>query len=337
MPSDERNRTIDGAGGGGHCGIGNAQQRTEHEGRQRLAGTKQSVCGAVEASVGCLLCSEISRGLRSELRSRFHEHAAAAAVNKKTRRSTRTIDREVQNRRTGHRYPSSDAVVTGPCAIAVLQAENLLRDVRMPFRPGVAADALHAVADVEIGEELLAAHRPESTDEGCIGELTLNRADLLGVLRALSAVRLNCSSLRTLIQRDACGFGGAAKRRPRLPKAKPSPAAEPRAAGALRAHRVVLGTLKTAASTATPLFEPEEAARGQRGAEHRRPAASNVPASVRLLMLLDLRDRLLQRLADPSVQRRVDARPSICDISIDERNVSMYGPSFAGSVCPGDR
>ena len=41
-----------------------------------------------------------------------------------------------------------------------------------------------------------------------------------------------------------------------------------------------------------------------RRAEHRRPAASNVPASVRLLMLLDLRDRLLQRLADPSVQRR---------------------------------
>ena len=48
----------------------------------------------------------------------------------------------------------------------------------------------------------------------------------------------------------------------------------------------------------------EEAARGHRGAEHRRPAASNVPASVRLLMLLDLRDRLLQRLADSSVQRR---------------------------------
>jgi len=62
MPSDERNCTIDGAGGGGHCGIGNAQQRTEYEGRQRLAGTKQSVRGAVEASVGCLLCPEILRG-----------------------------------------------------------------------------------------------------------------------------------------------------------------------------------------------------------------------------------------------------------------------------------
>src|SRR4026208_692910 len=98
------------------------------------------------------------------------------------RRSTRTIDREVQNRRAGHRDPSSDAVVTGPRAIAVLKAENLLRDVRMPFRPGVAADALHAVADVEIGEELLAADRSESTDEGGIGELTLNRSELLGVL-----------------------------------------------------------------------------------------------------------------------------------------------------------
>src|SRR5262245_49707460 len=61
----------------------------------------------------------------SELRSRCHEHAAAAAVNRKTRRSTRTIDREVQNRCTGHRDPSSDAVVTGPCAVVVLQAEDL--------------------------------------------------------------------------------------------------------------------------------------------------------------------------------------------------------------------
>src|SRR5262245_9100533 len=87
----------------------------------------------------------------SELRSPLHEHAAAAAaVTRKARRSTRTIDREVQNRRACHRDSSSDAVVTGPCAIAVLQGENLLRDVRMPFRPGVAADALHAVADVEI-------------------------------------------------------------------------------------------------------------------------------------------------------------------------------------------
>ena len=64
MPSDERNRTVDGAGGGGHGGIGNAQQRTEYEGRQRLAGTKQSVRGAMEASVGCLLCPEILRGPR---------------------------------------------------------------------------------------------------------------------------------------------------------------------------------------------------------------------------------------------------------------------------------
>src|SRR5678815_1933016 len=134
-------------------------------------------------------------------RSRFHEHAAAAAaVSKKTRRSTRTIDREVQNRRTCHRDPSSDAVVTGPCAIAVLQAENLLRDVPMPFRPAVAADALHAVADIEIGEELLAAHRPESTDEGCIGELTLNRDDLPGVLLSIrrGAAQL-LQRLRTLI------------------------------------------------------------------------------------------------------------------------------------------
>jgi hypothetical protein len=60
----------------------------------------------------------------------------AAAVSKKTRRSTRTIDREVEYRRTCHRYPSSDAVVTGPCAIVVLQAENLLRMSACHFDQG---------------------------------------------------------------------------------------------------------------------------------------------------------------------------------------------------------
>src|SRR5688500_14960390 len=84
----------------------------------------------------------------SELRSGFHQQpVAVAAVNKKTRRSTRTIDGEVQDRRARHRYSSSDAVVARPCAIAVLQGDNLLRDAGMPFRPGLAAHALHAVAD----------------------------------------------------------------------------------------------------------------------------------------------------------------------------------------------
>src|SRR5687767_6315079 len=185
----------------------------------------------------------------SGLRSRFHEHAAAdATVNKKTRRSTRTIDREVQNRRTCHGDPSSDAVVTGPCAIAVLQADNLLRDVGMPFRPGVAADALHAVADVEIGEELLAAHRPVSTDEGGIGELTLNRPDLPGVLYSVrrgSAQLLQC--LGTLIQRDACGFGGRGGRGHDRSAGGPPlgrNSSRGRRGGADSGHRIGLGTLQ---------------------------------------------------------------------------------------------
>src|SRR5688572_21566533 len=244
----------------------------------------------------------------SEPRSRVHEHAAADAdVNKKTRRSTRTIDREVQNRRTCHRYPSSDAVVTGPCAIAVLQAENFLRDVRMPFRPGVAADALHAVADVQIGEELLAAHRPVSTDEGCIRELTLNRADLLGVLHSVGrgAAQL-LQRLRTLIERDACGFGGRGGRgHDRSASGHPTGRGHGRRWGAEGAHRVALGALQDSGIHRDAFaLSLEEAARGHRRAEHRRPAASDVPASVRLLMLLDLRDGLLQRFADPSVQRR---------------------------------
>src|SRR5687767_3969056 len=243
----------------------------------------------------------------SEPRSRFHEHAAAAAaVNKKTRRSTRMIDREVQDRRTCHRYPSGDAVMTGPCAIAVLQAENLLRDARMPFRPGVAADALHAVADVQIGEELLAAHRPESTDEGCVGEPTLNRADLLGVPHSVvrGATQL-LQRLRTLIQRNACGFGRRSSGGPARVHPTRRAASRGRRGSAKGAHRVAFGPLQDSGIHRDAFVSSlEEAARGHRRAEHRRPAASNVPASVRLLMLLDLRDRLLQRLADSSVQRR---------------------------------
>ena len=64
VPSDEGNRTIDGTGGCVHRCFRNAQQRTEYEGCQRLAGTKQSVRGTVEASVGCLLCPEILRSPR---------------------------------------------------------------------------------------------------------------------------------------------------------------------------------------------------------------------------------------------------------------------------------
>src|SRR5687767_14415432 len=222
----------------------------------------------------------------SGLRSRFHEHAAAdATVNKKTRRSTRTIDREVQNRRTCHRYPASDAVVTGPCAIAVLQAENLLGDVRMPFRPGVPADALHAVADVEIGKELLAAHRPESSDEGCARELILNRADLPGVLQSVrrGAAQL-LQRLRTLIQRDACGFGGRASGQS---AGNGRASTHGRRRGAEGAHRVRLGTLQDIGiHRDASVSSLEEAARGHRRAEHRRPAAGKVPASVRLLVLL---------------------------------------------------
>src|SRR5688572_8397676 len=204
----------------------------------------------------------------SELRSRFHEHAAAAAaVNRKTRRSTRTIDRQVENRRTGHRDPSGDAVVTGPCAITVLQAENLLRDVRMPFRPGVAADALHAVADVEIGEELLAAHRPESADEGCTSELTLNRADLPGVLHSAcrGAAQL-LQRLRTLIQRDPGGFGGGGGRGNGWSAGGPPirrHSIRGRRGGAEGAHRVVLGTLQDSGiHRDASVLSLEQAARG---------------------------------------------------------------------------
>jgi hypothetical protein len=89
MPSDERNRTIDGAGGSGHRGIRNAQQRTKYERRQRLAGTKQSVRRAVKTSVSCLLRPKILRGPRKRAALTFprargdarRRHQEDAAVN----------------------------------------------------------------------------------------------------------------------------------------------------------------------------------------------------------------------------------------------------------------
>jgi hypothetical protein len=62
MRFDERHRAIGGAGR--RYGIGHPQQRAEYKRRERLAGTQQPVRGAVEASVGGLLCPEIVRSPR---------------------------------------------------------------------------------------------------------------------------------------------------------------------------------------------------------------------------------------------------------------------------------
>src|SRR5205823_1056588 len=59
----------------------------------------------------------------------------------------------------GDRDPAGDAVVAGPGSVLILQPDKLALDLVVPFVPRLAAGAVQAVADVEIREELLAAHR----------------------------------------------------------------------------------------------------------------------------------------------------------------------------------
>ena len=77
MPSDERNCTIDGAGGGGQCGIGNAQQRTEYTKGVNDWPERSSPYVALWKPPSAACCAQRYCAARaSELRSRFHEHAA---------------------------------------------------------------------------------------------------------------------------------------------------------------------------------------------------------------------------------------------------------------------
>src|SRR5262245_12331768 len=82
----------------------------------------------------------------------------ASAFSRNVRRSIRTIQRQVEDRRAGHGDSPGNAVVTSPRPVFVLQLQNLLGHLRIPLAPLLAARTLQAVADVEIGKELLATY-----------------------------------------------------------------------------------------------------------------------------------------------------------------------------------
>src|SRR5262245_36326914 len=109
--------------------------------------------------------------------------APANALIRNVRRSIFTTRCKVEDGRAGHGDPSGNAVVTSPRTVIVLQLQNLLRHLRMPIAPFLAARALQTVVDVEIGKELLSANRTETFDEPRVGKLGADGGDLRFVLR----------------------------------------------------------------------------------------------------------------------------------------------------------
>src|SRR5260370_31371523 len=76
----------------------------------------------------------------------------------------------------------------------------------MPLVPFLTARTLQAVADVEIGKEFLSAYRTVSIDELRIGEPTIDRGDLPGILlSALFRTAELLERLSILIQCDSSG------------------------------------------------------------------------------------------------------------------------------------
>src|SRR5437867_4174488 len=114
------------------------------------------------------------------------------------------IRQQGQDGRTRHRHATRDAMMSRPCAILVLQLDELGFDIAVPFLPFRAAGAVQAVADVQIGEKLFAAHGAEPGDETRIRKPT---GDLLDFGRILPSILLGPAELleflRSFVERNA--------------------------------------------------------------------------------------------------------------------------------------
>src|SRR5579872_2980088 len=97
-------------------------------------------------------------------------------------------------------------MVTGPRAIVILQLRKLRLDLAVPPLPFRAAGAVQAVADIQVGEKFLAAHRAEAVHESGVVELS---GDLPDLRRVLGAILFRASqllqSLRVLVERHTRG------------------------------------------------------------------------------------------------------------------------------------
>src|SRR5262245_12361277 len=105
----------------------------------------------------------------------------AIAFSKNVRRLKFTIRHQIENCCAGNGDPAGDAVVAGPRAILILQLQNLVTDLRIPSLPFLTAGASQAIADVQVGEELLSTDRTIAFNKLRIGKLTIDGIDLFGV------------------------------------------------------------------------------------------------------------------------------------------------------------
>src|SRR5260370_22925800 len=92
--------------------------------------------------------------------------------------------------------------MSGPGAVLILHPDKLRLDLVVPFIPFRAAGAMQAVADIQVGEKLLAAHGAKAIHESGVGKLSGDGLDLWRIFCAvlLGAAQL-LQPLGVLIQR----------------------------------------------------------------------------------------------------------------------------------------
>src|SRR5262245_6959031 len=181
-------------------------------------------------------------------------------------------------------------MVARPGTVLVLHLEALIIHAGMPGLPFLAAGAAQAVADVEVGEELLASDRAIARDKAVVGELSFDRGDLLRIVLtiALRSTEL-FQNLGLIIERYT-------RRSLRARSGRSS-------SGLLRVHlHAGHGGLSNGYA-----FAPRhvQTLGCHRGPQDRRPATGEIPASILQLVFFDFGDALLQAPADTRVELRI--------------------------------
>src|SRR5688572_1846833 len=175
-------------------------------------------------------------------------------------------------------------MMTGPGAVLILKIHQVLLDLAIPFRPVFSSDSQEAVADIEIGNEFFTTHRTKSSHKISFCQLGSCGAVHGRVLFAtLGTSTCLLQGLRGLVELDS------GSRAVRFELA--SLGVEIRAGITIYSLQDVLIHENT---LGLGLGEP---ARGERRPDDWGPTTADVPAPIRLLIMLDLGHTFFQRSA----------------------------------------
>ena len=197
-------------------------------------------------------------------------------------------------------------MMTRPGPVLILSLQYLGLDFAIPLHPFRAARAAQTVADIQIGEELFSANRPETLNESPIRKPALNGVYLFRVLPSIlcSAAEL-LQFLSVLVQRYArsCREGARASARNTSDNTSDDTSSAPGADTATRptAHRgrcrhlcVVFDTRERLRRYHDAFCPSRRQTLGRYGStEDGSPSTADIPTAVLQLMMLDLGNALL--------------------------------------------